>query len=96
MRGGDRNNRFDRAQASSPWLVWKFNWQKITCAKPATEGSTWNQAERPISSLKNASHSAALCRKLTNTDLEKDLSKMKGPNALMKSNHTEEIKEACM
>ena len=47
-----------------------------------------------MSSLNNALCSAALCRKVTNTDLEKDLSKMKGPKALMKRNPTEEIKEA--
>ena len=77
--GGDGNHGFHRAQASLLWLAWKFNLQKITCVKPAAGGSVWNQAKRPMSSLNNALFSDTLCRKLTSTGLEKDLSKMKVP-----------------
>ena len=81
-------------QSSLSWLAWKFDFQKITFVKPATGGSAWIQAERPIHSLNNALFSAALCRRSTNTDVEKELSKMKGLKAFMKISSTDEIKEA--
>lgn len=94
--GGDRNRRFDRVQASLLWLAYKFNLEKIVCLKPAAGGSAWNQAEHPMASLNNALCSAALCRKETNTNLEKELVRCKSAKCLMQSDVNQVIKDACI